>query len=155
MEDKIREYFAEHGLENGHMLLFQGLYDVLFFTHKVIYNACLYDIEGRKIWYGDVDLTRKWKLFLEASCVSKRTLILSKDFYCSYGLCEVLRTLKRDYGELTTKSTRWFGAPIIIVRNAKSILNEHYGIWVFSYENKDEKVLKELSEFLEAKCDAR
>jgi len=70
MEEKIKEYLTEHGLEYGHTFLFPGLYEVLFITHKVLYNACLYDSEGRKIWYGDVDLTKKngnYSLKLRAS----------------------------------------------------------------------------------------
>jgi len=150
MLNEVEKYLTEHGLECGHKILFQGLYEVLFFTHEVIYNACLYDSEGRQLWYGDADLTKHWNLFLDASCISKRTLIISANFYCSHRLLEILRELKWYYGELTTKSTSWLGAPIIIVRNAKSIINGHYGIWVFACDKKDEEVLNELNAFLES-----
>ena len=149
MEDKIREYLTEHGLEYSHMILFPGLYGVLFITHRVLYDACLYDSEGRKIWHGDVDLTRKWKLFLEASCMSKRTLILSANsLNCTTELRYVLANIKRSYGQITTENIRGH-YPIIIVRNEKDLKKQLYGDWVFACDKKDEEVLNELNALLD------
>jgi len=148
MEEKIREYLTEHGLEYSHMILFPG-YDVLFFTHRVLYDACLYDSEGGKIWHGDVDLTRKWKLFLEASCMSKRTLILSGNTYnCTTELRYVLLSIKRSYGKITTENIRGH-YPIVIVRNEKDLKKQLYGDWVFACDKKDEEVLNELNALLD------
>jgi len=149
MEDKIREYLTEHGLEYGHMILFPG-YDVLFITHRVLYDACLYDSEGRKIWYGDVDLTKKWKLFVDASCMSKRTLILSANsLNCTTELWDVLAKIKRSYGKITTENIRGH-YPMVIVRNKEDLKKQLYGDWVFVCENKDEEVLNELNAFLDS-----
>jgi len=42
MEDKIREYFAEHGLEYGQTIVFKGLYKFLFIsrTKHFLTRAC-------------------------------------------------------------------------------------------------------------------
>jgi len=150
MEDKIREYLTEHGLEYNHLILFPG-YEVLFITHSVLYDACLYDSEGRKIWHGDVDLTKKWKLFLEASCMSKRTLILSSNsLNCTTELWDVLAKIKRSYGKITTETIRWH-YPIIIVRNKEDLKKDQFNIdWVFACDKKDEEVLNELNAFLDS-----
>jgi len=149
MEEKIREYLTEHGLEYNHLILFPG-YDVLFITHKVLYDACLYDSEGRKIWHGDVDLTKKWKLFLDASCISKRTLILSANsLNCTAELWEVLAKIKRSYGKITTETISGL-YPIIIVRDKEDVKKEHYIDWVFACDKKDDEVLNELNAFLDS-----
>jgi len=150
MEDKIREYLTEHGLEYNHMILFSSLYEFLFITHRVLYDACLYDSEGRKIWYGDVDLTKKWKLFLEASCMSKRTLILSMHTHnCTTELWDVLASIKRSYEKITTENIRGH-YPIVIVRNKGDLKKQLYGDWVFTCDKKDEEVLNELNAFLDS-----
>jgi len=149
MEEKIRKYLTEHGLEYNHLILFPG-YDVLFITHTVLYDACLYDSEGRKIWHGDVDLTKKWKLFLEASCMSKRTLILSANsLNCTTELRDVLAKIHRSYGKITNeKISRHY--PIIIVRNKEDLKKDQFNTeWVFACEKKDEEVLNELNELLD------
>jgi len=148
MEEKIREYLTEHGLEYTHLILFPG-YDVLFITHTVLYDACLYDSEGRKIWHGDVDLTKKWKLFLDASCMSKRTLILSvNSLNCTTELRDVLARIKRSYGKITTEKIKHY--PIIIVRNKEDVKKDQFNTdWVFACDKKDEEVLNELNALLD------
>ena len=122
MEDKIREYFAEHGLEYCQTIVFKGLYEFLFVTHKALFDACLYDIEGRKIWYVDVDLTKKWKLFVEASCSLNQILILTPEMpYRLTGVEEMLKTLQKFRGGLSTKRKGSLDASVIIVRNAKNL----------------------------------
>jgi len=148
MVDEIREYLTERGLEYNHMILFPG-YDVLFFTHRVLYDACLYDSEGRQIWHGDIDLTKKWKLFVDASCIFKRTLILSANsINCTNELWYVLVKIKRSYGKITTENIRGH-YPIIIVRDKKDLKKQLYGDWVFACDKKDEEVLNELNALLD------
>ena len=151
MEEKIREYLTEHGLEYGHMISFsKSAYRNLYPSHIVLFNACLFNTKGEEVWWGDVDLSHDWKVFAEASCSLNQPLILTPETpYRFTGLKEMLKTLQKFHGGLTAKRNGSLGAPVIIVRNAKNLKKDHSGIWVFACKKKDEEVLKELKGLLE------
>jgi len=151
MLNKVEKYLTEHGYYTGRMISFsKSAYWDLYPSHIVLFNARLYNTKGEEVWWGDVDLSHDWKVFLEASCSLNQTLILTPETpYRFTGLKEMLKTSRKFQGGLSTKRKGSLGAPVIIVRNAKNLKKDHSGIWVFACKNKDEEVLKELKGLLE------
>jgi len=151
MLNKVEEYLTEREYYAGRMISFsKSAYCDLYPSHIVLFNARLYNTKGKEVWWGDVDLSQDWKVFLEASCSLNQTLILTPETPYRYtGLKEMLKTLQKFHGGLTTKRKGSLGAPVIIIRNAKNLKKDHSGIWVFACKKKDEEVLNELKGLLE------
>ena len=146
MLNKVEKYLTERGYYTGRLItaLSKSAYYKSYPSHIVLFNARLYDTKGKEVWWGDVDLSLDWKVFLEASCSLNQTLILTPETpYRLIGLKEMLKTLQKHHGGLTTKRN------VIIVMNAKNLKKDHSGIWVFACKKKDEEVLKELKSLLE------
>ena len=152
MPNKVEKYLTERGYYTGRLItsVSKSAYYKSYPSHIVLFNARLYNTKGKEVWWGDVDLSYDWKVFLEASCSLNQTLILTPETpYRFTGLKEMLKTSRKFQGGLSTKRKGSLGAPVIIVRNAKNLKKDHSGIWVFACKNKDEEVLKELKGLLE------
>jgi len=146
MLNKVEKYLTERGYYTGRLLtaVSKSAYYKSYPSHIVLFNACLFNTKGEKVWWGDVDLSLDWKVFAEASCSLNQTLILTPETpYRFTGLKEMLKTSRKFQGGLSTKRN------VIIVRNAKDLKKDHSGIWVFACKKKDEEVLKELKGLLE------
>jgi len=151
MLNKLEEYLTERGYYTGRIISFsKSAYYNLYPSHIVLFNARLFNTKWEEVWWGDVDLSHDWKVFAEASCSLNQTLILTPETHYSFtGLKEMLKTLQKFRGGLTTKRNGSLGAPVNTVRNAKNLKKDHSGIWVFARKKKDEEVLKELKVLLE------
>jgi len=151
MLNKVEEYLTERGYYTGRIISFsKSAYRNLYPSHIALFNARLFNTKGKEVWWDDVDLSHDWKVFAEASCSLNQPLILTPETpYRFTGLKEMLKTLQKFHGGLTTKRKGLLGAPVIIVRNAKNLKKEHSGIWVFACKKKDEEVLNELKGLLE------
>jgi len=151
MENKVGKYLEARGFWEGRMVSFsKSLYRKAHSSHIVLFNACLFDIKGEEVWWGDVDLTLDWKVFYETAHALTETLILTPEMpYRFTGLKETLKNMQVS-GKLATVSqdngTYMFGAPdIVLVKNARNIKKGQYGLWVFPCcEKNDEDVLKDV-----------
>jgi len=148
MENKVSKYLEARGFWEGRMLTFsKSLYRKARPSHVVLFNACLFDIKGEEVWWGDVDLTLDWKVFYETARALVETLILTPEMPFRFtGLKETLKNMQVS-GKLAIVSqdngTFVFDAPnIIIVRNKNSLKKGKYGIWVFPCCDKDDEQLK-------------
>jgi len=154
MKNKVGKYLEARGFGKGRAVSFsKSLYRQAYRSHIVLFNACLFNAKGEEVWWGDVDLTKDWKLFFETSHALTETLILTPEMpYRFIGLKEALKNMKVSE-KLSTipqdDGKHIFGTPdIVLVKNEHSIKKEQYGLWVFSCcDGKD--VLKELEGLLE------
>jgi len=144
MENKVGKYLEAHGFWEGRLITFsKSLYHEAHPKHIVLFNACLFNTKGEEVWWGDVDLTRDWKVFYETARALNETLILTPETpYRFIGLKETLKDMQIT-GKIAIVSqgngTFVFNAPnIIIVRN-KNSLKKGDGIWVFPCCEKDDK----------------
>jgi len=154
MENKVGKYLEARGFGEGRAVSFsKSLYRKAYRSHIVLFNACLFNAKGEEVWWGDVDLTKDWKLFFETSHALTETLILTPEMpYRFTGLKEALKNMKVSEKLATvSQGTYMFDATdIVLVTNARSIKKGQYGLWVFPCcDGKD--VLKELEGLLESR----
>ena len=145
MENKVGKYLEAHGFIEGRLITFsKSLYREAYPKHIVLFNACLFNTKGEEVWWGDVDLTRDWKVFYETARALNETLILTPETpYRFIGLKETLKDMQTT-GDIAIVShgngAFVFDAPnIIIVKGKNSLKKRKYGIWVFPCCEKDDK----------------
>jgi len=150
MKNKVNEYLDAHGYGEGRMIIFsKTFYRATHPSHILLFNACLFDAKGEEVWWGDVDLTEDWRVFFGTSYALTETLILTPEMpYRFIGLKEALKNMKVSEKLATVSQGTHIGAPdIVLVKNARSIKNGQYELWVFPCcDGKD--VLKELEGLL-------
>jgi hypothetical protein len=81
MPNKVEKYLTERGYYTGRLItsVSKSAYYKSYPSHIVLFNACLFNTKGEEVWWGDVDLSHDWKVFLEASCSLNQTLILTPE----------------------------------------------------------------------------
>ena len=79
-ETSLTEYLSKHGFHNGRMIAYsKSSYMKDHWGDKVFFNACIFDINGVQVWYGDLNIKEDSKKLNKVSKDSKQEFYITPE----------------------------------------------------------------------------